>query len=203
MKKLYSLIFISAFSLFTLNVNAVTINVQVGPGGTNTFSPQTFTAVVGDVVVYTLVSGTHNVTSPAGGVPAGAAAINSGTLSTPGQTYSYTVTMAGSYGYQCTIHAGVMIGGFTASATGIVDPTANLLTSVYPSPFKERVTVKYSGIESIEFINVVGEKVKTVEMPSVEGKVEIDFDNFPAGVYFYRTYKDGVVYETRKIVKTK
>lgn len=198
MKKLYSLFFISAFSLFTININAATINVTVA---SNSFTPSTFTAVLGDNIVFTLASGTHNVTGVS--VPAGAAAISSGTMSTVGQTYTYNVTVAGNYGYQCTFHPTTMIGGFTASATGIVDPTANLLTSVYPSPFKERITVKYSGIESIEFINVVGEKVKTLEMNAAEGKLEIDFENFPAGVYFYRTYKDGVVYETRKIVKAK
>jgi plastocyanin len=203
MKKLYSLLFIIAFSFISINLNAVTINVSVGPSGTNTFSPNNFTAVVGDDIVFTLASGVHNVTTAGGVLPAGAATISSGTMSTPGQTYTYNVTVAGNYGFMCTIHGSSMVGGFVASATGIVDPTVNLLTSVFPSPFKEKITVKYSGIESIEFINVVGEKVKTVEMPSAEGKVEVDFDNLPAGIYFYRTYKEGAVYETRKIVKAK
>jgi plastocyanin len=200
MKKLYTLIFASAFTLFSLNGNAATINVAVANFN---FTPATFTAVVGDVIVFTLVSGSHNVTSPAGGVPAGAAPIASGSMSSIGQTYSYTVTMAGTYGYQCTIHPTTMIGGFTASATGIEDQASNLLTSVYPSPFKDKVTVKYNGIEKIEFMNVVGELVKSVTIDSQEGKLDVYFDNLPAGIYFYRTYKEGLVVETRKVVKAK
>lgn len=200
MKKLYSLIIASAFTFASLNSNAATINVAVA---SNSFTPQTFTAVVGDVIVFTLTGGTHNVTGSAATEPAGAAIISSGTMSAGGTTtYSYTVAVAGSYGYQCTFHSG-MVGGFTASATGIADPTVNLLTSVYPSPFTDKVTVKYNGIERIEFINIVGEQLKSIEIDTQEGKLDVDLETLPAGVYFYRTYKEGVIVETRKIVKAK
>jgi plastocyanin len=201
MKKLYSLFFASAFTLAAVHSNAAIINVSVA---SNTFTPANFTAVVGDVIVFTLASGTHNVTSSAAAEPAGAAIISSGTMSTPGMTYSYTVTVAGAYNYVCTFHASSgMVGGFTASATGILDPSVNLLTSVYPSPFRDKVTVKYNGVEKIEFINMVGEQVKAVEIDTQEGKLDVDMETLPAGVYFYRTYKEGVVVETRKIVKAK
>ena len=201
MKKLYSLLIASTFTLFTVNSNAATINVGVSNFA---FTPATFTASVGDQIVYTLVSGTHNVTSPAGGVPAGAAPILSGTMSSVGQTYVYTVTMAGNYGYQCTFHPSTMIGGFAATpTTGIATPATDLITQVYPSPFRDKLTVKYNGIEMIEFYNVVGEKVKSIQMDAVEAKIEVDFENLPTGVYFYRTYKEGTVVETRKIVKAK
>jgi len=199
MKKLYSLIIASAFTFASVNSNAATINVSVA---SNSFTPATFTAVVGDVIVFTLVSGTHNVTGSAATEPAGAAIISSGTMSTVGATYSYTVTVAGNYGYQCTFHSG-MIGGFTASATGIADPSVNLLTSVYPSPFKDKVTVKYNGIEKIEFINIVGEQLKSIDIDTQEGKLDVYLETLPAGVYFYRTYKEGMIVETRKIVKAK
>lgn len=197
MKKLYSLIIASAI---TISASAVNIPVSVA---NFSFTPQTFTAVVGDVIVFTLVSGSHNVTSPTGGVPAGAAPMFSGPMTTPGQTYSYPVTVAGNYGYQCTNHPTTMIGGFTASATGVADPSVSFVTSVYPSPFRDKVTVKYNGIESIEFVNIVGEKVKQVEIETMEGKVDVDLETLPSGIYFYRTYKEGVIVETRKIVKAK
>lgn len=201
MKKLYSLLIASTFTLFSLHSNAATINVTVSNFA---FTPSTFTAVVGDVIVYTLTTGTHNVTTAGGVLPAGAATISSGTLSTPGQSYSYTVTVAGNYGYNCTFHPTTMLGGFTATtATGIVDPATDLITQVYPSPFRDKLTVKYNGIELIEFYNVVGEKVKSILTESVEAKIDVNFDNLPSGIYFYRTYKDGIVVETRKIVKAK
>ena len=209
MKKIYTFIFASAFALLSMNTNATTINVTVGPGGTNAFNPNTFAAVVGDVVVWTLQSGTHTVNSistPLSSVPAGAAAISSGTMSTIGSTYSYTITVVGTYGYQCNFHGNLaggtgMIGGFTVSSTGIIDPATNLLTSAYPNPFSDKVTLKYTGIQSVEVFNVVGEKVKSMELSATEAKVDLDFTGFPAGIYFYRTYKEGTIVETRKIVK--
>jgi len=38
--------------------------VNIGPGGTNTFSPTTITVKPGGYVKWTLVSGNHSVTSP-------------------------------------------------------------------------------------------------------------------------------------------
>jgi plastocyanin len=198
MKKIY-LLTIAFISSFTL-ANAAIINVAVS---SNAFTPATFSAVVGDQIVYTLVNGNHNVTSPTGGVPATAAPIASGPMSTPGQTYTYTVTVAGTYGYQCTNHPTTMIGGFTASTVGILEPATDLLTQVYPNPFSDKLTVKFNGIEKIEFVNILGEKVKTVTIDSQEGKLDIYFDNLPAGVYFFSTYKEGTIVESRKIIKAK
>jgi len=196
MKKLYTLFFAAAFTLFTVNTQATTISVAVSNFA---FSPASFSASVGDIVVFTLVSGTHNATSTS--VPAGAASFASPTLSTAGQTYAYTITAVGTYDYHCTIHPSSMIASFTVTATGIVEPASDLITKVYPNPFNDKVTVKYSSIELIEFFNMVGEKVKTMQLTGMDTKVDVDFGDMPAGIYFYRTYKDGVVVETRKIVK--
>jgi plastocyanin len=204
MKKLYSLLFIFTLIAFSLKAFAANIPIGVGTNGTtaaNQFFPSVATANVGDVISFGLVAGVHTATSTS--VPAGAATFDSGTMTTVGQVFTYTVTVAGTYTYMCTIHGSLMSGTINVSAVGISDPTVSYATSVYPSPFKEKVTVKYNGIESIEFVNVIGEKVRTLEMPSSEGKVEVDFDNLPAGIYFYRTYKDGVIVETRKVVKAK
>jgi plastocyanin len=201
MKKLYTLIFASAFTAFSFAAN---VPVGVGTNGStlaNEFFPDAVTAQVGDVIQFILAGGTHNVTGMS--IPGGASPMASGNMSTPGQQYNYTVTVAGTYTFQCTLHAG-MTGTATVSAVGINDPNVgNLLTSVYPSPFKDKVTVKYSGIEKIEFVNIVGELVKTIEIETQEGKMDVYFDMLPAGIYFYRTYKEGIIVETRKIAKAK
>lgn len=200
MKKIYSLICV--FTLLNISTNAATINVGVGTNGTalaNQFFPSAITANVGDVVAFILAGGTHNVTSSS--VPATAAAISSGTMTTPGQTYNYNVTVAGSYVFSCTFHIGM--NGTINAAAGIATPTVDLLTSVYPNPFKDKVTLKYNGVESIDLYNIVGEKVKTFELPSTENKTEIDLSDLSAGVYFIRTFKEGIVLETKKIVKAK
>lgn len=198
MKKFYSLFIASAFTFFTVHTKATTINVAVSNFA---FTPSSFTAAVGDVVVFTLVSGTHTATSTS--VPSGAAAFASPTMSTPGQTFSYTITTVGTYDYHCQIHPTSMIGSFTVTATGIIEPANDLVTKVYPNPFQEKVTVKYNGTDLIEFYNIVGEKVKSVPLAGMDSKLDVDFDDMPAGVYFFRTYKDGVIIETRKIVKAK
>jgi plastocyanin len=195
MKKLYTLI-LSTFAF--ASANAAIINVTVA---SNNFTPATFTANVGDQVIWTLASGVHNVTSAS--VPGGASSFSSGTLSTVGQTFSYTITVAGNYGYQCTFHTG-MVGGFNVTATSIAEPATDLITNAYPNPFKDKLTIKYGkGIEKIEVFNVVGEKVKSIEVNSPDFKVEIDFEALPSGIYFYRTYNEGTIIETRKVVKAK
>lgn len=199
MKKIYTLITASVFTF--MNVSAATFNVSVGATGINLFSPNSFNANIGDDVIFTLASGSHSVVNTS--VPSGAASFSSGSMTTVGQMYTYNITVAGNYFYHCGVHGTSMSGGFVVGSVGIANVATDLLTSVYPSPFKEKVNVIYHGIESIEFFNVIGETVKTIEISSMEGKMEVDLESLPAGIYFYRTYKEGTIMETRKIVKAK
>jgi len=205
MKKIYSLIFASAFVMFSFNSNAATISVGVGVNASfspaNEFFPSSVTAVIGDTIQFALAFGTHNVTSSS--VPGGAAALSSGTMSTFGQIYKYGVTVAGTYLYSCTFHTG-MNGTINATAaSGIATPAVDLLTSAYPNPFKDKITLKYNAVEAIDLFNIIGEKVKHFDLPSNETRTEIDLTDLSTGVYFIRTYKQGEVIETKKIVKTK
>ena len=86
------------------------------------FSPASIPNVmVGDTVQFNFAAvNNHNaISTPLGSVPAGAAAINSGTPGSVTTAYLYVVTVAGSYRYYCEIHSldGVtgMVGTFTAS----------------------------------------------------------------------------------------
>jgi len=197
MKKIYTIIFTTAFSLFVINANAVTIPVSIT---SNTFTPTSFNASIGDVVVWTLNAGSHTTASIL--VPGGAATWDSGTMSVIGSTYSYTITTAGTYGYHCAFHPN-MIAGFTVTSVGIPEPSINFLISAFPNPFTDKITFNYKGIEKIEVFNVIGKQVKSIETTGNEGTIEMNFEGLTAGIYFYRTYKDGIVVETRKIVKAK
>lgn len=204
MKKIYTILCASALTFVSTVANATMHYVAVGVNSssvpTMAFTPNALTANVGDTVTFVLAAGTHNVTSTS--VPSGAATMSSGTLSTPGQTYVYPITQAGTYNYTCTFHAG-MNGTINATATGVTEYHANWATTAYPNPFTNKLTMSYSGVESVSFLNVVGELVKQVTFTSTEGKTEIDFEGLPAGIYFYRTYKEGEVVETKKLIKTK
>ncbi len=200
MKKTYLFICASVFSLLALNTNAVNIAVAISD---NAFTPSSFNATIGDVVTWTW-GGTamHNVTGTIGAMPGTAASISSGDKTGSG-TYSYTIAVSGTYHYGCSHHLPGMVASFTVSAVGILEPATDLLTNFYPNPFTDKITVKYNKIKSIDVLNVIGEKVKSIELTATEGKMEIDFENLPGGVYFFLTYAEGTVVETKKIVKAK
>ena len=96
-----------------------------------------------------------------------------------------------------------MTGSFTVGATGIANPTENLNTSAFPVPCVDKIIFKYNGIDKIVLYNVIGEQVRAIELGGNEGTVEMNLDGMPSGIYFYNTIKEGLVFETRKIVKTK
>ena len=78
-----------------------TADVAVGSGG-DTFTPSQVDLKAGGTVTYSWAAGPHNVTfiSPPSSVP------NSGDQ-VAGYTLPVTFTTAGTYDYQCTIHAGM------------------------------------------------------------------------------------------------
>jgi len=108
--KLGKAIFFSVFLLISSQAFGVTQTINFS--GTS-FSPNTLSVTVGDVINFVGSFAFHIIQST--GVPAGAAAFgptNAGTV-----TFSYTVTVAGTYNYQCNIHAAMgMTGTFTATA---------------------------------------------------------------------------------------
>ncbi len=193
MKKIY--IFLS-IALFSLNASATTYTVTVSDFA---FAPQGFTCQVGDSVKWVWSSGNHNTTSSI--VPSGAASwaspINSGAT-----TFAYKVTVAGSYGYSCTFHSN-MIAGFQATGTGIQQINLNVATVAYPNPFKDKFTISYAAnIDAVTLYNVAGREIRTLDLSPVSDKVEVDLSTLAAGIYFYRTSKEGTVVETRRIIKS-
>ncbi len=98
---------------FTITSHATTHTVQVG---NYYFNPASLNVTVGDTVKWVWVNGSHTTTS--GSIPAGAASWDH-PINSSNQTYAYPVTVAGSYNYVCTPHAGMgMVGSFTAANPG-------------------------------------------------------------------------------------
>jgi plastocyanin len=96
--------------LFIVPVKSTTHNVDVGDFF---FDAVSFTAAVGDTIVWTLIAGTHTTTSTL--VPAGAATWDY-TFSGPSDTFSYIITVPGVYEYICSFHPLLMIGSFATPA---------------------------------------------------------------------------------------
>ncbi|MEP6596586.1 MAG: T9SS type A sorting domain-containing protein [Ginsengibacter sp.] len=90
----------SSATTFTVNVANFQFSVTDIPN-----------VVVGDVIKWVWVSGTHTTTSTA--VPAGAGTWDAG-ISAGSSSFQYTVTIPGTYSYMCSIHPS-MTATFTAS----------------------------------------------------------------------------------------
>jgi len=106
MKKLLLL----AFALLTIQLlHATTHIIQVA---NCQFTPSTVNAVVGDTIQWTWVNGGHTTTSTS--VPQGADTWDS-PMDASNKTFTYTLTVAGTYAYHCIPHAAVMTGTINVS----------------------------------------------------------------------------------------
>ncbi len=135
-------------SLFTLlavasTSTAKTWTINFGVGG-NTYSPASLSVNVGDVIEWTGNFDFHPLQSTT--VPSGAATFQK--LSGGVATFSYTVTVAGSYSYQCNNHVQFgMTGSFTAaSGAGVETPAETMLTMdpIYPNPANMEAMVHFA-----------------------------------------------------------
>ncbi len=124
MKK-YTL-YISALTLILALFTQVTgyalkHNVNVG---NYYFNPSSLNVTVGDTVRWVWVNGSHTTTSST--IP-GAAASWDESINNSNTSYEYKVTVAGTYNYVCTPHAGMgQVGSFTAAGAA---PTLNVTPS--------------------------------------------------------------------------
>lgn len=121
MKKYF---FLTILLLQALLFNASAKQIKVSASGFS-FSPNSFTAAVGDTVNFVWVSGFHTTTSTS--VPAGAATWDA-PLDASHTSFKYVIKIAGGYAYQCTFHAAMgMLGTFntpTVAKIALVKATA-------------------------------------------------------------------------------
>ena len=191
MKKLYA-IFVLAFSVSFANAAIIPIQVLA-----TSFSPATATAQCGDTVVWVLQSGSHTTTSTT--IPGCATAWNAPiAISSP--TFAITVPCAGTYNYKCTPH------GFTGTivvtcSNAVPSIDLNFVSTVYPNPFNTKITIEAPVADMITFYNMVGEKIKSVALKNGQTKIDVDVPELTQGIYFYSLLKEGVIVETRKLVK--
>ncbi|MBI3501745.1 MAG: T9SS type A sorting domain-containing protein [Bacteroidetes bacterium] len=183
------------------NATVVTVTCQNTPSH---FLPVTANAVVGDSIHWVWVAGTHVVgPESASDIPVGAAMWNCPIDASHLSCY-YVVTVAGNYHYVC--HPATPHGEdayIVVSPASGVQPynTVSNVSSAYPNPFSEKITIETSTADLIIIYNFMGEKVKSFAMKSGQVKVEADVAALPAGIFFYSISKDGAILETRKIIK--
>jgi plastocyanin len=100
------------------NAGATTHVVKFGGSLGDVFSPKSFTATVGDTVMWEGDFSIHTTTSTS--VPSGAATWSFGPVSAT--SFSYVIKVAGTYDYQCNVHVSLdMVGSFEASASSVMN----------------------------------------------------------------------------------
>ena len=174
------------FSFIFLQVKSETHTVAVS---NNQFTPSSLNVVVGDVIQWVWDAGFHTTTSIS--VPGGAATWDIA-IDNSSTTFSYTVTTAGSYSYECLFHPG-MTGAFTA--TGALPVT---ISSFYINTQNNKPLISWTTTTEInsDYFSIrksnngkdfkeIG-KVKAAGNSSVEKNYSFSDENIPeASKYLY------------------
>lgn len=183
-------------SLFTLlavasSSTAKTWTINFGVGG-NTYSPASLSVNVGDVIEWTGNFDFHPLQSIT--VPSAAATFQK--LSGGVATFSYTVTVAGSYSYQCNNHVQFgMTGSFTAaSGAGVETPAETMLTMdpIYPNPANMEAMVHFALEQPAHVRLLVYDATGTLVLKAADQEMEsgfhmltIDTKQLASGSYQY------------------
>ncbi len=179
-----TLLLLLTLALSTSTAFSTIHNVEVG-GNAQTapyYAPQFITIEVGDTVLWTFVSGTHNVTSTSG-----PASFASGDLG-PNNTFQFVFTIAGFYEYECTRfnHAATQFGTITVEdpLVGIDEPLFAGFT-LSPNPVSNLLRVQTTDLSDLLTIQVyeVGSGKMVREIQSVETNFELSVADLPRGRY--------------------
>jgi plastocyanin len=195
------LVFIlSSFTIFAQTTHDVTVQ-------NFSFSPQSLTITVGDIVKWTNISGTHNVL----------ANDNSFTSGNPAPaiwTYTHTFTSAGNFPYYCEPHLSMGMTGtiivqnpVSVEDEFVVDQFK--LEQNYPNPFNPSTRISYS-VPTSTFVNlkvfdIIGNEVATLvnkEQPAGSYQIDFDASKLTGGVYFYQLTTNEFV-DTKKMILIK
>ncbi|MBL4593228.1 MAG: T9SS type A sorting domain-containing protein [Flavobacteriales bacterium] len=181
------LIFISSMLLAQTKVSVT------ASGGS--FTSANITINIGDTVEWTNVGGTHNVNGTQATFASNPASFGNAIGS--GWTYSFVFTIAGTYNYQCDVHAPNMTGTVTVQMpTGVEDQIVTENIGFYPNPaLNDLFFTGYESIANVAIYSLTGEKV--LESKLVVNKIDISM--LSSGLYFVKlTTEEGDV--TKKLI---
>ena len=199
--KLLLTIFSLAAIISSASATVITVTCQNNP---THFLPVTVNAVCDDTIRWVWVSGTH-VVGPinSSNIPNGAAMFNA-PIDAGHLSFQYVVTFPGNYNYQClpaTPHGepGYIV---VNCSTGIPVLGLDPVSAAYPNPASDKFTIETSSpANMISIYNLLGEKIKSVSLKIGQTNFQIDVADLNKGVYFYSIINEGVIVETKKLVK--
>ncbi|MBC7486948.1 MAG: T9SS type A sorting domain-containing protein [Cytophagaceae bacterium] len=207
MKKIKTFILAAGLVFLTQSVFATTHTILVGQGGGITFSPNTITTViVGDIIHWSWVSGSHTTTSVI--VPSGANTWTSNITSSV-TSFDYTVTAAGNYGYQCNPHGGSgMVGGFQAST--VTDIQKGLIYNslvISPNPATDDIQVGFNSDKSFQATILIFDatgnlkKEDKVRVKSGDNVISYNVSKFAKGTYIFNLLDGDAALVAKKFIK--
>ena len=107
---------------------------------------QQITIDVGDTIIWTWGSGTHNLRATSG-----TESFDSGYFTGTGNTFTYTFNQVGSTDYVCDPHAGNMNGTVTVTSTAGISENNLLSFEMYPNPVSDLLNIQLpTGTEKAE-----------------------------------------------------
>ncbi len=191
----------------TAAAGATTYVIKFGGSLGDAYSPSVLQVAVGDTVQWQGSFSFHPLKSLV--VPAEAAAFSDST----GTVFSYPVTVAGTYTYECTHHVTLgMAGVFTTlSLSGVAEnspsgnPAGFKLAQNYPNPFNPSTVISFTipspGLVTLKVYNLIGQEMATIVDGTMEGGTyskSWNASSLPSGVYFYQL-KAGAFTATKKL----
>ena len=192
MKKICTLLLLSVSAL---SLYAAVHTVQVSDF---TFTPANVNALCGDTVLWNWAPGAMPHTTTSTAVPACANGWNAPINSTS-TSFMYIVPCAGNYLYVCTLHPG-MNGSITAACLTPVNEVSQTFTGAFPNPFTNRLTVYPGGNDFIRVSDILGKEIRSLAIPHGTESLIVEL-SVARGIYFLRFYSEGILTETRKLIR--
>jgi hypothetical protein len=143
---------------------------------------QQITIDVGDTIIWTWGSGTHNLRATSG-----TESFDSGYFTGAGNTFTYTFNQVGSTDYVCDPHAGNMNGTVTVTSTAGISENNLLSFEMYPNPVSDLLNIQLpTGTEKAEIsvFDYTGRLVSSKIISSND--TAIDVQKISRGIYMIR-----------------
>lgn len=169
------------------------------------FSPQTKAIIVGDIVKWTNISGTHNVR-------ANDNSFFSGPAAPAPWVFTHTFTSVGDFPYYCEPHLSMGMTGsiIVQNPVGVNDDETIVnqfeLKQNYPNPFNPSTVINYSipvtSFITLKVYDILGNEIaELVNEEKQAGNYQINFDatELTGGVYFYQLSTNSFV-DTKKMI---
>ncbi len=182
----YKLLFLALFT--NIIYSQTTHQYNWGMNSTN----QQIMIDVGDTVVWTWGSGTHNLVST-GGVET----FDSGYFTGPGPTFSHTFNNPGVTTYICDPHPNSMYGIVTVTGTASMEDLNSIDLILFPNPASETIILNMNNVVSesvkVEIYDVLGKLSKKQMGLLNNNKISIDISDLSRGIYIAKVYSENTI----------